>query len=711
MNALFRHHGLNGQSGDLTDGTPATAADTLTDPSATLVSSMLADQAATSYPAVSPVDAKVLTPRIAPSAATTETGPVQATDGSAGLIINVNYDSSVTDLATSDPATFAAYESAVQTAVQYYESIITNPITVTISFGWGEIMGTSILPGSVGESIAYEDTSTYSALYSALQAADTTSAVQIAAAASLPASDPTGGAPFDLTTAEANVLGLYAASQFVGGFVGLDSTAAWSWDQANVAANTEDAVGTLEHEISEVLGRTDLADSNGGYTPLDLFRYTAIDGGATDAPGTAVGVRDEPFVAGYSANNYSYFSADGATVTLPYETPQDVAKGADVADWAPSVPNDSFADDAPDGADVISATDLQEINVLGYDLACYAAGTRIATEAGEVPVETLRPGDVVRTVFGDVVPVLWVGRRHVDCARHPDPGSVWPVRVATGSFGPGLPRRDLFLSPDHAIFTDGVLIPVKHLVNGTTIARMPVDRVTYHHVELYRHDVLFAEGLPAESYLDTGNRRIFAHGNGAITLRPSKTWDSHAAAPLATDEARVKPVWNRLAARAAALGSPVPAIALTDDPAVRLQIDGRSLQPVMADGRRYLFVLPRDADAIRLISRAGYPTDSRPWADDWRRLGIYVSRIVWHDRNGLYDMPVDHPSLVEGWWAVERADHHLRRWTDGNALLSVPPGARMIEVHVEGGMAYRAGSVEPHPLHWPGARPGLVRAA
>ena len=65
-----------------------------------------------------------------------------------------------------------------------------------------------------------------------------------------------------------------------------------------------------------------------------------------------------------------------------------------------------------------------------------------------------------------------------------------------------------------------MLIPVKHLINGSSIAQVPVDQVTYYHVELARHDVLLAQGLPAESYLDTGDHSNFANGGGPIALHP-----------------------------------------------------------------------------------------------------------------------------------------------------------------------------------------------
>jgi hypothetical protein len=80
------------------------------------------------------------------------------------------------------------------------------------------------------------------------------------------------------------------------------------------------------------------------------------------------------------------------------------------------------------------------------------------------------------------------------------------VRVAAGAFGPGAPSRDLFLSPDHAVFVDDMLVPIKELLNGTSIRQVDRGVVTYFHVELAQHDVLLAEGLPAESYLDSGCR-------------------------------------------------------------------------------------------------------------------------------------------------------------------------------------------------------------
>jgi hypothetical protein len=175
-------------------------------------------------------------------------------------------------------------------------------------------------------------------------------------------------------------------------------------------------------------------------------------------------------------------------------------------------------------------TAAADTNIRGVSFAptapCFAAGSRIRTPRGDVPVEALAEGDAVVTIDGEVLTIRWIGHRVVDCARHPQPRSVRPIRIAAHAFGLGLPARPVFLSPDHAIFAQGVLIPVKHLVNGASIAQVAAGSVTYFHIELPVHAVILAEGLPAESYLDTGDRADFANGGAAMTLHP--VWGTEA---------------------------------------------------------------------------------------------------------------------------------------------------------------------------------------
>src|SRR6202035_5383502 len=94
----------------------------------------------------------------------------------------------------------------------------------------------------------------------------------------------------------------------------------------------------------------------------------------------------------------------------------------------------------------------------------------IQTARGEVAVEDLRESDRVMTISGAWREVTWIGHRHVDLRRHPEPDLVMPIRVAPHTFGPGMPKRPLLLSPDHAVFVDDALIPIRCLVNFRTVA-------------------------------------------------------------------------------------------------------------------------------------------------------------------------------------------------------------------------------------------------
>ncbi|MCJ2023444.1 Hint domain-containing protein [Methylobacterium sp. J-067] len=148
---------------------------------------------------------------------------------------------------------------------------------------------------------------------------------------------------------------------------------------------------------------------------------------------------------------------------------------------------------------------------------CFTTGTLIRTSRGDVAVEDLVVGDRAVTASGALRPITWIGQRNLDGAGKALPHDQQPVRIRRGAFGPGLPARDLRLSPGHPVLVGadadhhgGALVPIMCLVNGTTIAREPATNVTYWHVELDAHDILLAEGLPAESYLDWGDRDFFA---------------------------------------------------------------------------------------------------------------------------------------------------------------------------------------------------------
>ena len=333
---------------------------------------------------------------------------------------------------------------------------------------------------------------------------------------------------------------------------------------------------------------------------------------------------------------------------------------------------------------------------------CYAAGTRLLTQAGERAVEELREGDLILTQLGDTLvptPITWVGQLRVDLARHKRPETAAPIRIRRGAFADGVPHRDLLVSPEHCLFADGKLIAAKSLVNGATIVQdFAVPTIQYFHIETTPHAIVLAEGLPAETYLDTGNRAIFDNAGHALLLHPEfhintalRDWATDACAPLATTAEQIAPVWHRLAARAQALGHTLPQPETTTDAAPRLLLAGRDLAPLAATPHTLTFLLPAGTTEIALASRHGTPTDTTPWCNDHRRLGLAVTGIALRGPAGEQRITLDSPAFGPGWHAPEQAEGAAWRWTDGRGILRLPEttGRTVLEIHLGSAMTYR----------------------
>lgn len=199
----------------------------------------------------------------------------------------------------------------------------------------------------------------------------------------------------------------------------------------------------------------------------------------------------------------------------------------------------------------VASLQFQDGSALQVDAIplCFVRGTRIAVPGGHALVEQLRPGMEVLTALGQARRVKWIGRR--TCAgaalRLPE---MQPVRIRAGAVSDGVPVRDLLVSPRHALFLDGLLIPAETLVNGASVTRCSgLARVEYLHVELDSHDVLLAEGCPAESYADIGTRSHFDNAAGFHALHPDPG-PSRFVTPLTEDGEAFEAVRARLAARA-----------------------------------------------------------------------------------------------------------------------------------------------------------------
>ncbi|QND52563.1 Hint domain-containing protein [Phyllobacterium sp. 628] len=298
---------------------------------------------------------------------------------------------------------------------------------------------------------------------------------------------------------------------------------------------------------------------------------------------------------------------------------------------------------------------------------CFASGTLIRTERGDIAVETLKVGDMAITVSGEHRPIIWLGHCTLVRGKSPNFDTARPVRIQAGAFGEQMPYVDLWLSPGHAVcvrLLDEVLIPAGYLINGATIAQVNVDEVTYWHVELDSHDILIANGLPTESYLDCGTRACF-EGTGD-TLDPERklATPEEYCRPLILDGLTVEAVARRLRARAEQLGW-----VRTTDMDIHLVADGVRIDPDLDEGM-VRFLIPARTQDVRLVSETFIPSE---WSDtgDERRLGIAVYGL--HIDDGLRcsrDISIDDPRLVDGFHHQEAADGKSWRWTNGS--LNVP---------------------------------------
>ena len=165
-----------------------------------------------------------------------------------------------------------------------------------------------------------------------------------------------------------------------------------------------------------------------------------------------------------------------------------------------------------------------------YQAPCYCPGTLIRTVRGDVAVEELVVGDLLVTTSGGQEPVRWIGTRTYGGRFFAANPGVWPIRFHAGSLGRdeaggAVPRRDLLVSPLHAMLVDGVLVPAELLVNGSTVVRDgSAGTVSYYHVELPGHHTIWAENAASESFADDGSRSMFHNAETFAAIYPGAAY-------------------------------------------------------------------------------------------------------------------------------------------------------------------------------------------
>jgi uncharacterized repeat protein (TIGR03803 family) len=208
-----------------------------------------------------------------------------------------------------------------------------------------------------------------------------------------------------------------------------------------------------------------------------------------------------------------------------------------------------------------------EIGNVQFVVACFRRGTLIEIARGlQRKVEDLKIGDKLRTASGALRPIKWIGRRSYAGRFILGRKNILPVCFKAGSLGDNVPERDLWISPQHAMYFatakhagafGGVLIEAKDLINGTSIVQPEhTDSVEYFHIELDSHDVIVAEGALSETFIDDDSRGIFHNAHEFDTLYAEESpAPAHYCAPRLSEGYEVEAVRQRLAQRAGLLGA------------------------------------------------------------------------------------------------------------------------------------------------------------
>ena len=277
---------------------------------------------------------------------TSPSGTTASGSSTSPFVINITWDSSVANAPVG-------FTSGVLAAVAFLESQYTDPVTINISVGYGEVGGSSLGSSALGSSLTYLAGYSYSTLYNALKA-DATTAADASGVAALAATSPVANANYWVSTAEAKALGLMGASTATDGYVGFSASLPFDYNSSDgITAGTYDFYGTVVHELTEVMARLLLAGTTIGsyansYDALDLFRFSSS---GTHTYSTAMG---------------GYFSTDnGQTNRGTFNT----TSGGDYGDWK-SLTNDSFNAFSSSGViNPVTTNDLTTLDAIGWNLA------------------------------------------------------------------------------------------------------------------------------------------------------------------------------------------------------------------------------------------------------------------------------------------------------------------------------------------------------
>jgi Hint domain len=345
----------------------------------------------------------------------------------------------------------------------------------------------------------------------------------------------------------------------------LDVSSAVTADTGKTGTFNIEAYAKLEFSAPIAASQT-IAFAPEGNGTLEIDDLASVDAGSTqqqDFNATIAGMTSSDLIEISTAGLGKYDTIDGQQLAVSGGNTQLslTDAGATVATLTLAGTGYSGVDVAPDSftSGMIDITFASGATTpgLGDVATCYCPGTLIETDRGEVAVEELRIGDNVVTMSAAARPIRWIGRRSYARRFALGRRGILPICIKAGALDAGLPRRDLWISPHHAMYLDGVLIEAKDLVNGASIIQASqVDKVEYWHIELETHDVIAAEGAWSETYIDDDNREMFHNAHEYTLLYPATApQPARYCAPRVADGYEVETARRRINARAGLRGA------------------------------------------------------------------------------------------------------------------------------------------------------------
>lgn len=242
----------------------------------------------------------------------------------------------------------------------------------------------------------------------------------------------------------------------------------------------------------------DVPTANICVDPVDGNTYYLID-----TPGLQNGAPDGIALVNDAGTVCEFISYEG-TITGAAGTAADGITSTDVgvAEGA-ATPVGTSIQLQPGGTWLVGITETpKEMNI------CFLEGTNILTNDGYRKIESLTIGSLVKTSSGKELPIKWIGIQTKNPAYIKQPINAFPILIKKGAINESKPIKDLYLSPNHALLVENLLINAGALVNGINIIQTrPKETFRYFHIELDSHELIVAEGIAAESYLPQNENR------------------------------------------------------------------------------------------------------------------------------------------------------------------------------------------------------------